>query len=96
MFIRIVKPHLKAGMHNEAAKRWAAFLGPKAKQNPMFRGGYFASTSDGSSSVAVTLWDKLPDAAATDKMRAEIMAELQDFTAGPPQAFDEYEVHAQI
>jgi hypothetical protein len=55
-----------------------------------------AANSDGSALVAVTLWDQLPDEAATRQFQSEIQAKMQDIMAGPPPPFEEYEVLAEI
>jgi hypothetical protein len=95
MFMRIVRPQVKSGKVEEAAQRWQAFAGPRAKQNPKFKSGYMAASPDRSSVVAVTLWDELPDEAATKQFQSDIMAQLQDVLTGPPTT-DEYEILAQI
>ena len=95
MFMRIVRPQIKSDKVEEAAQRWQDFAGPRAKQNPKFKGGYMAASIDRSSVVAVTLWEELPDAAATKQFQSEIVAHLQDLLTGPP-ATEEYEILAQI
>jgi hypothetical protein len=95
MFMRIVRPQVKADKVEEAAQRWQDFVGSRAKQNPKFKSGYMAASIDRSSVVAVTLWDELPDEAATKQFQGEIAAHLQDLLTGPPTT-DEYEIIAQI
>ena len=95
MFVRIVRPQVASGKAEEAAKRWEAFMGPRAKANPKFQRGYMAATSDRSSVVAVTFWEELPDEATTKQIMSEIQAEMQDLMTGPP-AMEQFEVLAQI
>jgi hypothetical protein len=60
------------------------------------RAGYMAVNKDGSSLVAVTLWDQLPDEAATRQFQSEMQGKVQDLTTGPPPPFEEFEVLAEI
>ena len=95
MFVRIVRPQIKPGQAKEAAKRWEAFMGPKAKSNPNFQRGYMATSADGSALVAVTLWDQLPDEAMTKQTQQEISAEMEGLMTGPPST-EEFEVIGEI
>jgi hypothetical protein len=95
MFIRIVRPQIKPGQSKEAAKRWETFMGPRAKDNPHFKSGYMAASPDGTSIVAVTLWDELPDEATTKQVQQEIAGKMEGIMTGPP-AMEEYEVIGQI
>jgi len=96
MYVRIVRPTIPADKVEAAAKHWASFLGGRAKNNPMFAGGYMAASPDRSSVVAVTMWKQLPDPEATQKMREEIMAQMQQFASGGMPPMDEFEVLAEI
>ena len=95
MFIRIVRPQIKAGQGKEAAKCWETLMGPRAKSNPHFRSGYMAESRDGASIVAVTIWDELPDEAATKQIQQEIAGTMEGLMTGPPVTED-YEVIGQI
>ena len=96
MYVRIVHPTIPADKVEAAAKHWASFLGGRAKNNPKFAGGYMAASPDRSEVVAVTMWKQLPDPESTQKMREEIMAEMQQFASGAMPPMDEYEVLAEI
>ena len=95
MFMRIVRPQIKPDKVEEAAQRWKEFVGSRARQNPKFKSGYMAASADRSSVVAITLWDELPDEAATKQFQSDVAAHLQDLLTGPP-SFDEYEILAQL
>ena len=96
MYVRIVHPTIPADKAEAAAKHWATFMGQRAKNNPMLERGFMAATADRSSVVAVTIWKQLPDPEATQTMREEIMAQMQQFASGPMPPMDEYEVLAEI
>jgi len=96
MYVRIVHPTIPADKVEAAAKHWASFMGQRAKDNPMFAGGYMAATADRSEVVAVTMWKQLPDPAATQKMREEVMAQMQQFSSGGMPPMGEFEVLAEI
>ena len=95
MFVRIVRPQIKPDQAEEAAKRWEAHLGPKAKNNPNFQRGFFAANADRTAIAAVTLWDQIPDEEMTRQMQAEIAAQMEGLMSGPPTTED-FEVLAQI
>ena len=95
MYIRIVRPQVKPGNAREIARRWEDFVGSRVKERAGFQRGYMAATSDGSSMVAVTLWDELPDEASTRQFQSEIAEHMKDLVTGPPP-MEEYEILAQI
>ena len=95
MFLRIVRPQIKQGEAREAARRWEAYMGTRAKANPQFKHGYMATNTDQSTLVAVTIWDELPDAAMTQQVQKEIAEQMEGLMTGPP-ATDDYEVIGQI
>ena len=95
MHVRIVRPQIKPGQAQEAARRWEAFMGPKAKANPNLQAGYMAVNADGTALVAVTLWDELPSADMTKQIQKEIADQMEGLMTGPPSTED-YEVLGQI
>jgi len=95
MFVRIVRPQIKPGQAEEAAKRWETFMGPRAKGNPHLQRGYMAANADRTAIVAVTLWDQLPDEAMTSQIQGEIAEQMEGLMTGPPSTED-YEVIGQI
>ena len=95
MFVRIVRPQINPGQAQEAAKRWESFMAPRAKANPNFQRGYMAVNADGTSVVAVTLWDQLPDEERTKQIQKEIAEQMEGLMTGPPSTED-FEVIGQI
>lgn len=95
MFVRIVRPQIKSGQAEEAAKRWEAHMGPKAKSNPNFQRGFFAASADRTAVAAVTLWDQVPDEEMTRQIQQEISTVMEGLMSGPPTTED-FEVLAQI
>ena len=95
MYVRIVRPQIKADKLEEAAQRWQAFLAPRAQANPQFDRGFLAAAPSGEV-VGVTLWHERPDDATLAQTREEMMAHMQEVAAGPPTSDEFYEVLAEI
>ena len=93
MFMRIVRSTPKPGQHDEFAKRWKAFFGPRIEQNPKVRHAYVGYDATANAVVAVTVWDEHPGDAVFEATAEEFRPQVQDLMAGPP-VFEAYEVIA--
>ena len=93
MYIRIVRAQTHPGQVEELARRWQGFIGPRLAGVPGFRHAHFGADRATNATVAVSVWDGRPDAAALEPMVQEFRGRVADLSAGVP-VIEEYEVLA--
>ncbi len=94
MYIRIVRGQAQPGQIEELAQRWETYFRPLREQSGV-RHAYFAGDRQTGTTIAVSVWDKQPDAVSRQRME-EFRAQLGDLASAMPPTIDEFEVLADI
>ena len=94
MYIRIVRAQTGPGQAEELATRWEGFIGARMRGMAGFRHAHFGADRAANTTVAISVWDDRPDAAALEPMVRAFREQVADLSAGAP-VIEEYEVLAE-
>ena len=77
------------------ARRWQTFWSSRMPNIPGFRHAHFATDRGTNATVAVTLWDRRPEATTMEPLVQEFRAQVADISGSWP-VIEEYEVLADF
>ena len=96
MQMRIVKGQTRPGQVEELAKRWKEYFGgDRFKGTPGFHHAHFGIDRATNTTLAVTVWDTLPDESFFQPIMSEFRERVSDLMAGPPTV-ERYEVEVEL